>query len=189
MSENYNLYDKIKILCNENDITIASLEKATGISKGNICKWNSSLPSIDNLVKIADYFNLTIDELIGRNKIVIESDTLNGRIKLLANKADISIPCLEVELGLGNCTISHWKNSSPTVEKIKQVADYFGVTIDYLVSGGKEGETSNIKSDYLNIAKEAQDKEINPLYMKYALELLIRLKEIDQKGEVNDTCD
>lgn len=173
------MYDRIKFLCNENDLTISGLEKVTGISKGNICKWNSSYPSIDSLIKIADYFCLTLDELIGRDKKVNESNTLNERIKLLACKAGISIPCLEEKLGLGNCTISHWKNSSPTVDSIKKVADYFGVTIDYLVSGSKEGETPNLKSDYLNIAKEAQEKEINPLYMKYALELFIRLKELD----------
>ena len=124
MKENCNLYDKIRDLCKERNLTIVSLEKSTGISKGNICKWNTSLPSIDNLVKIADYFNLSIDEIIGRDKKDAESETINGRIKLLARNAGITIPYLEEQLAFGNSTISHWKNSSPTVDKIKKVADY-----------------------------------------------------------------
>ena len=59
-------------------------------------------------------------------------------VKQLCEENKISISKLESECGLGNATIKGWKNSSPTVEKIKKVADYFGVTIDELIS--KEGE-------------------------------------------------
>ena len=46
------------------------------------------------------------------------------RIEELANKEGITIAALEKKLGFGNGTIRGWKDSSPTVEKLKKVADY-----------------------------------------------------------------
>lgn len=39
---------------------------------------------------------------------------------------------------LCNATIRGWVSSSPTVERLKAVADYFGVTVDELLSESKE---------------------------------------------------
>lgn len=59
------VYDKIKFLCNERNITIAKLERATQLSNGSIIKWETSSPKVENLQKIALYFNVTIDYLLG----------------------------------------------------------------------------------------------------------------------------
>ena len=58
----------------------------------------------------------------------------------LCQARKISVARLEKETGLGNATIRGWNTSSPTVEKLKAVADYFGVTVDDLLSEPKEGE-------------------------------------------------
>lgn len=60
------------------------------------------------------------------------------KICMLCNEKKISIGKLENILGFGNGTIWKWKKSSPSVEKLKAVADYFGVTIDYLLEDEKE---------------------------------------------------
>ena len=54
-------------------------------------------------------------------------------ISILCRKNKISIAKLERDTGLGNATIRGWARSSPTVDKLKAVADYFGVTVDYLL--------------------------------------------------------
>jgi transcriptional regulator with XRE-family HTH domain len=51
----------------------------------------------------------------------------------------LAVSALEKELGFGGGTISKWEKSSPTVDKLQKVADYFGVTTDYLL--GKESPT------------------------------------------------
>ena len=61
-------------------------------------------------------------------------------IVCLCKKRGISVAKLERETGLGNATIRGWATSSPTVEKLKTVADYFGVTVDSLLS---DDSTSN----------------------------------------------
>ena len=35
---------------------------------------------------------------------------------------------------MGNGTVRGWKNSSPSVENLKKVADYFGVNVDELLA-------------------------------------------------------
>lgn len=55
-------------------------------------------------------------------------------ISRMCQKRGISISRLEKELGFGNATIRGWVSSSPTVERLKAVADYFGVTVDDLIS-------------------------------------------------------
>lgn len=57
-----------------------------------------------------------------------------NKVSDLCKQRNISISRLEKELGIGNGTIGRWEKSSPTVEKIKRVADYFGVTVDDLIS-------------------------------------------------------
>lgn len=60
---------------------------------------------------------------------------LKERIKALANKKGISLPALEAELGFGNSTIVKWDKSTPNAEKLNAVAQYFHVSMDYLLNG------------------------------------------------------
>lgn len=56
------------------------------------------------------------------------------KIESLCRKQKISVTALEAKLGFGRCTILKWKKSSPTVDKLKKVADYFGVSIEELLT-------------------------------------------------------
>ncbi|EJI9414714.1 helix-turn-helix transcriptional regulator [Listeria monocytogenes] len=64
--------------------------------------------------------------------------TLLDLIKKLCKKRGISVTMLENELGLPDNTIYQWKNRMPSVERLQVVADYFNVSIDYLL-----GRTDN----------------------------------------------
>lgn len=55
------------------------------------------------------------------------------RIKALCKERGVSIHALEVTLGLGNGVISGWKTSSPRVDNLQLVADYFDVKVDYFM--------------------------------------------------------
>ncbi|WP_278744033.1 helix-turn-helix domain-containing protein [Ligilactobacillus agilis] len=74
---------------------------------------------------------------------------LRDRIKALAVQNKISVAELERTLGFGNGSISKWNKQSPSVEKLKQVADFFHVSMDYLL-GREEAKTpSNIEIENL----------------------------------------
>lgn len=58
------LYDKIKSECVKRKISIRLLEEQVGLSNGVISKWNSASPTLENAKKVADYFSITLDELL-----------------------------------------------------------------------------------------------------------------------------
>jgi len=58
------LLTNIRRLCSKKPVSIAKLEKATGISNGTISRWDTCSPTVENLKKVADYFGVTIDELL-----------------------------------------------------------------------------------------------------------------------------
>lgn len=55
-------------------------------------------------------------------------------VKKLCEERGINISVLETTLKIGNGTIGRWKKSKPLAETLKKVADYFGVTIEELMS-------------------------------------------------------
>ncbi len=57
------------------------------------------------------------------------------RIEYLRKSRRISQGALEKELGFSNGSISKWKTSMPTPERLKKLAEFFQVSVDYLVSG------------------------------------------------------
>jgi len=56
-------------------------------------------------------------------------------IQRLCEARGITIGALERSCGLGNATIRGWETSNPRVDRLKIVADYFGVTVDALITG------------------------------------------------------
>ena len=58
------------------------------------------------------------------------------RLKGLMNGT--TLKQLEKELGFSNGSISKWGSSSPSVDKVKMVADYFSVTTDFLLGKGRQ---------------------------------------------------
>ncbi len=52
-----------------NKKTLLQVEKETGISNANLSRWenNKILPNIDFCVQLADYYGITLDELVGRD--------------------------------------------------------------------------------------------------------------------------
>lgn len=66
-------------------------------------------------------------------KIGGEIFVIYANITSLCKDRGISIARLERETGLGNATIRGWETSSPTVEKLKLVADFFSVSVDELL--------------------------------------------------------
>lgn len=64
---NTNLYNKVKELCRDNNITQKQLADIIGINQNTIKTWEHKLPNSETLVKIADYFNVTTDYLLGRS--------------------------------------------------------------------------------------------------------------------------
>lgn len=64
------VFKKISELCKEKGVSIAKLEKETGISNGTIGKWSKSSPTAEKLERVADFFGVSVDYLLGRSEKV-----------------------------------------------------------------------------------------------------------------------
>lgn len=64
------LVKTIKAICEKNNITVSQLEKELKFSPSLISRWNKTSPSLDKIVAIADYFHVSLDEVVGRNNII-----------------------------------------------------------------------------------------------------------------------
>lgn len=57
---------RIKDLASQRKVSLAEVEREAGLSSGSITKWDKSSPKAESLQKVANYFNVTTDYLLGR---------------------------------------------------------------------------------------------------------------------------
>lgn len=63
--DNELLVKSIRKLCKNNNVPVSQLENDLNFGAGLISRWNKSSPSLDKIVDIADYFHVSIDEVVG----------------------------------------------------------------------------------------------------------------------------
>lgn len=56
-------------------------------------------------------------------------------IKDLCKDAGTNLFRLEKDLGLANGTIKRWDSNTPSADRLHAVAEYFGVSMEYLLTG------------------------------------------------------
>lgn len=66
--------------------------------------------------------------------------TAFDRLKFLADRQGMSINDVESKIGLGTNTLYSWKKKVPSCTNLQKVADFFNVSVDYLL-----GRTDNPK--------------------------------------------
>lgn len=83
--DNNKLIEAIKNICKNNNITVTKLEEELGMSQGLISRWSKSDPSLSKIIDIADYFDISLDEVVGYRNI-IHDKFLEKLIKQTVNK-------------------------------------------------------------------------------------------------------
>lgn len=79
------LYQRIKTLCSEYNITINRLESELNFAPSTIQKWKSvNSPSISKVVEVANYFNVSIDYLLGRTEIKGSADDVLNDAEIIS---------------------------------------------------------------------------------------------------------
>ncbi|EMF0052729.1 helix-turn-helix transcriptional regulator [Enterococcus hirae] len=63
-----NTYEIIKDLAKEKGLSIRQLEINFGYSNGYIGSWKRQTPNSTELARLADYFNVSVDYLLGRTE-------------------------------------------------------------------------------------------------------------------------
>jgi len=135
--------EKILNLIDERGVQQKIFASDIGLNQNSVTEWKTGrLKSYRRYIdKIADYFNVSTDYLLGREENISNSTTydadggsmnLSNRIKELCEKNEITFAELERTLTLANGALKKWEKSSPSIDKVERVANYFGVSLDYL---------------------------------------------------------
>lgn len=61
------IYDVIKRMAEERNVSIYQIEKELKLSNGSISKWNVSDPTVSKLQKVATYLGVTTEEILREN--------------------------------------------------------------------------------------------------------------------------
>lgn len=115
------------------------------------------------------------------------------RIEFLRKKHKISQGKLEQELGFSNGSISKWKKCVPTPTRMKKLAEYFNVSVEYLITGQEKesGENYYLNEKTRELAKAIfENEELSALFdiaknsspedLQIAKDILLALKKKEE---------
>lgn len=94
--------------------------------------------------------------------------TIYERIESLRKSQGLSQGKLEKQLGFSNGSISKWKNSTPKVERLQKLADFFGVSVEYLMTGKEDEQkekdnTDDLKQKFEELKELLESGKMQPL--------------------------
>lgn len=139
-----NISQNIKDLCIEKEINIIQLAKSVKIQDSLLYKYinENSLPTVNNIVKLANFFNCSINYLTGLSDNPAQykfSDTYDKELfferycELLKNN-NLSHYAFCKTINISKSNYFNWKKGGiPYLDTLYKIAEYFGVSIDYLI--------------------------------------------------------
>lgn len=84
------LIENIRMLCKKNKVSMSKLESDLFLSPGLISRWNKSIPALDKIITIAEYFGVSVDDLVGRSKSNLSHTNIECLLVLLYNRSMIA---------------------------------------------------------------------------------------------------
>ena len=119
--------------------------------------------------------------------------TLLDRVKKLCISKGTSQSKLEQEIGISRGASYKWKNSSPSMKILKKLADYFNVSVEYLITGQEKegGENYYLNEKTRELAKAIfENEELSALFdiaknsspedLQLAKDILLALKKKEE---------
>lgn len=89
--------------------------------------------------------------------------TVFDRVKNLADKRGMSIADVEEKVGMGKNAIYKWKKQNAATDKLELVADYFDVSIDYLLGRAEKSKGTEPTKDLDEVLDSAMNFDGKPL--------------------------
>lgn len=71
---------------------------------------------------------------------------MKERVKQLCKEKGVSMNAAESEMGLAKGYISKLDNSNPNQKTLQKMSDYFGVSVEFLISGKEDSREQKITS-------------------------------------------
>lgn len=144
---------RLREMMGSEDLSKRAFVAKIGVERKSLLNWLNGMyyPRYDALIKIADYFNVSIDFLVGRTKntyqeykslFPLEHIPALFRSKLSRYMADMKITKyrLAKSLGIGQTTLSRWfmVGGMPEISILIKIASLMNESVDYLL--GREAK-------------------------------------------------
>lgn len=123
----------VKQICKARGIAISRLERDCGFANGYIRRLREGKFPSDRLVVIAQYLDVPLDYLI--KGTIPDTGATCKRLEYLSEQKGMTLR--EVGQTLGIDTEVWSPECSPDAMDLKQIADYFGVTVEYILDDPK----------------------------------------------------
>lgn len=146
--------EKFKELRESLDINKKNMAKFLNVGPSTVSMWEQDkrTPDKEMLVRIADFFDVSIDYLFGRtnikndNEVILKMSTFAQRFKELRLEKNKTQKELATYFNKSDALISKYENGKavPEFNFLIELSDFFGVSIDYLV--GKNDSNNSFKN-------------------------------------------
>ena len=140
--ENKNVFhERLTELMIEKGVNTVSLASAVGVSDETVRRWKNGERDIllSQLVKLADYFQCSLDFLAGRSDTaldyqVMEMPLFYDSLRAVMKEKGVTRYRLVKDLPIYDGYFTNWKKGkSPNILTLILLANYLDVSIDYLV--------------------------------------------------------
>lgn len=92
-----NLYERIKELAKSKNISIRQLEENLGLANATIRRWGTQNPGADKLTKVADFFHVSVDYLLGKEDVP-RVEINKPKVQILARQMDTQLTDEEIDM-------------------------------------------------------------------------------------------
>ena len=132
---------RISELLVERNISNKTFAQAIGVNVSTVGRWkrNAKYMRLSQILKIADYFNCSLDFLVGRSEKDIDFQPKKcppfyEHFRSLLEEKGISRNKINQETRIKSSHFVDWKNGAdPHIFSLIELADYLDITLDVLV--------------------------------------------------------
>ena len=126
----------------DSDMTKTEFAKKAGLGKETLSYATvyGIVPSVPTLIKIADFAERSIPYILGETDDEsfypsVKNETFHTRLAALAEENNVKFSQISAKTSFAKNSIYEWNRRKclPTLGYLYELADYFGVSVDYLL--------------------------------------------------------
>ena len=137
-----NFSERLSELMFEDGLNGRTFAKKLGCGTATVYRYLNAtkMPSVEMVVKIADYFNVTTDFLLGLEQENYSNNfslcpPFKERFTQILEECSKSQYSLEKQTGISHSVVGYWKSgkTTPTIESVIKIANTIGRTVDFVL--------------------------------------------------------
>ena len=133
--------DRLSDLMLKENVKATELAAAIGVNTSSVNDWKRGKFQmyLSNLIKVADFFNCSLEYLADRTDTLLDyapkpCPPFYARFREVMEERGKTRYRMTIDTGIKDSYFTEWsKGSDPHVVSVTEAADYLGVTLDYLV--------------------------------------------------------